>query len=178
MLYIVKCITLPQFFFFASCSCRCFSAFRFLYWAISAICSPWACCLLGRIGKRKHIPHRGLFYPIHYNRGQQRHLKRTEESTKTRAGESYPDLTSGGTGSGLVKPALPTSQYVSSTPLPWRKKRILETVLNKVWVLCKQNKVKTETLPWLRSCLSAPVCSPGSAPAGLWLCSGERGSIL
>lgn len=33
-----------QFFFFASCSCCCFSAFRFLYWAISAICSPWAIC--------------------------------------------------------------------------------------------------------------------------------------
>lgn len=32
---------------------------------------------------------------------------------------SYPDLTSGGTGRGLVNPSFPTSQKVCSTPFPW-----------------------------------------------------------
>lgn len=31
---------------------------------------------------------------------------------------SYPGLISGGLGNGFVKPIFPTSQYVSSTPLP------------------------------------------------------------
>lgn len=41
------CITLPQFFFFASCA----SAFRFLYAAISSICKPWAICLKNTLEK-------------------------------------------------------------------------------------------------------------------------------
>lgn len=34
---------------------------------------------------------------------------------------SYPDFSSGGTGRGLVKPSLPTSQKVSSIPFPWKR---------------------------------------------------------
>lgn len=33
---------------------------------------------------------------------------------------THPCCRSGGLGMGLLKPTLPTSQYVSSTPLPWR----------------------------------------------------------
>lgn len=33
---------------------------------------------------------------------------------------THPGCRSGGLGMGLLKPTLPTSQYVSSTPLPWR----------------------------------------------------------
>ncbi len=41
------CITLPQFFFFASCA----SAFRFLCAAISSICKPWAIFLKNTLEK-------------------------------------------------------------------------------------------------------------------------------
>jgi hypothetical protein len=33
---------------------------------------------------------------------------------------THPGCRSGGLGMGLLKPSLPTSQYVSSIPLPWR----------------------------------------------------------
>lgn len=39
------------------------------------------------------------------------------------SGSSYPGLISGGFGKGFVKFVFPTSQYVSSIPLPWKRKR-------------------------------------------------------
>lgn len=48
---------------------------------------------------------------------------------------THPGCRSGGLGMGLLKPSLPTSQYVSSAPLPWEntKERGLRQYQGEGW---------------------------------------------
>lgn len=73
----------------------------------------------GRAGPRSSLLHAG---DVEYRvggreKGSTRAVPRNTPCPPMPA--PHPGCRSGGLGIGLLKPRLPTSQYVSSTPLPW-----------------------------------------------------------
>lgn len=117
-----------------------FSSFLRLSWGISCRLMPWLLALQGEETAASGKRNRGEGgQGLGCRHEDQTWSGRQEEKAKAQRAHwlaprrhlgsgfhsrfkptTHPGCRSGGLGMGLLKPTLPTSQYVSSTPLPWR----------------------------------------------------------